>query len=462
MSPRLAAVTTGLTPPTDMVVLAHGIGGRGDLPVPFSLALVGAAVALLVSFAILAWAWRTPHLEDQEQGVALPAGVTRVVDAAAFRIGLRLLGLAATAYVLVSAVLGPDLLVNPTFGVVYVLFWVGMALVSAVLGPVWPLLNPLRTLHILLTRALRTRPEEGLLPLPPGLGHWPAALGLFAFVWLELIAPGNTTLAVIRVWFAVYAVVMLMGALVYGSRFFDRGDPFEVYSQVFGHLSPLARRPSDGRLVLRNPLRHLAGLRPGPGFVAVISVLLGSTAFDGFSQSVGWVGFVQGSVLPEVLLGTAALTGFVLVVAGSFSLGSVLSGGLAGGLSGGSCTRELPRRFAASVVPIVLGYLIAHYFTLLVLEGQNTFILLSDPLANGANLLGLSGRAVDPWIADSPPAVAAIKVSAVVLGHVIGVVAAHDRAVALFPRRTALLGQLPLLVVMVGYTLGGLTLLFAT
>jgi hypothetical protein len=458
VSVRVSAATTGVTSPTDVVVLAHGIGGRGDLPVPFSLALVGAVVALLVSFAILAWAWRTPHLEDQERGVALPAGVTRVVDAAATRIGLRLLGLAATAYVLVSAVLGPDLLVNPTFGVVYVLFWVGMPLASAVLGPIWPLLNPLRTLHLLLTRALRTRPEEGLLPLPPGLAYWPAALGLFAFVWLELVAPDNTTLPIIRVWFAVYAVVMLMGALVYGSSFFDRGDPFEVYSQVFGHLSPIARRPSDGRLVLRSPLQHLAGLRPGPGFLAVVSVLLGSTAFDGFSQSVGWVGFVQGSALPEVLLGTAALTGFVLVVAGSFTLASVLSGGLAGGPG----TRELPRRFAASVVPIVLGYLIAHYFTLLVLEGQNTFILLSDPLANGANLLGLSGRAVDPWIADSPPAVAAIKVGAVVLGHVIGVVAAHDRAVALFPRRTALLGQLPLLVVMVGYTLGGLTLLFAT
>jgi hypothetical protein len=441
-------------------ILAHGIGGRGDLPVPFPLALVGAAAALVVSFVVLAWAWPAPRFENREAGRALPLAVTSVVDAGVFRLTLRVLGLVVTAYVGVAALLGPDLLVNPTFGVVYVLLWVGLVPLSVVFGPVWRYLNPVRPLHLLLARLLRVPQVDGLVPLPARLGAWPAAVGLFAFVWLELVAPGATTLAVVRMWFTGYVVLSLLLALVYGSRWFERGDPFEVYSTLFGHLSPFARRPSDGRLVLRSPLGHLAALRAGPGMVAVVAVLLGSTAYDGFSQSTSWIGYVQDSAIPEVLAGTGALTGFVVLAAGSFWCATTLAGGAARGPA--SERRGLPRAFAGSVVPIVLGYLVAHYFTLLVLEGQRTFILLSDPLANGANLLGLTGRDVDASLANNPQAVALVKVGAVVIGHVLGVIAAHDRAVALFPRRTALSGQLPLLVVMIGYTLAGLTLLFAT
>ena len=168
--------------PDGVVIVAHGIGGRGDLPVPFSLALVGASLALVVSFVVLAWSWRTAHFEDPDGGWLLPDAVTRLVDAEWFRLALRVIGLVLTAYVLVAALFGPDLLVNPTFGVVYVLFWVGLVPASLLFGPVWRQLNPLRTLHLLLARVLRTRPEDGLLPLPSRLGHWPAAVGLFAFV----------------------------------------------------------------------------------------------------------------------------------------------------------------------------------------------------------------------------------------------------------------------------------------
>lgn len=445
--------------PDGVVVVAHGIGGRGDLPVPFSLALVGASLALVVSFVVLAWSWRTAHFEDPETGWLLPAIVTRIVDARGLRLAIRVVGVLTAGYVLVAALFGPDLLVNPTFGVVYVLFWVGLVPASLVFGPVWRQLNPLRTLHRLLSRALRTRPEVGLLPLPTGLGYWPAAVGLFAFVWLELVAPERTTLAVVRMWFAMYVVVTMMAALVYGSRWFDRGDAFEVYSGLFGRLSPFGRRTSDGRLVVRNPLAHLATVRAAPGLVAVIAVLLGSTAFDGFSRSTTWIRFVQGSPVPEILAATTALTCFVLVTAATFWLATIAAGGLAGLRS---LDHRLPGTFAPSVVPIALGYFVAHYYTLFVLEGQRTLFLLSDPLSNGADLLGLSGHGVDSTLADNPRSVALVKVSAVVIGHVLGVVAAHDRAVAVFPRRTALLGQLPLLVVMVGYTLGGLSLLFAT
>lgn len=446
-----------ILPTSAPVVFAHGIGERADLPIPFGFALAGAAVALVVSFALLAFAWRTPRFDSAQSGFALPMPLTRLVDSRAFRNTLRGFGLLVTAYVAVAAFGGPDLRVNPTFGAVYVLLWVGLVPASLVFGPVWRLLNPLRTLHQIFAFIVGRQPSLGIRPVPTWTGYWPAAAGLFAFVWLELVAPGGTTLSVVTLWFAIYAAIHLVAAAIYGSRWFDQADAFEVYSALFARLSPLARRESDQRLVLRNPLTNLDALPVSPGLVAVVSVLLGSTAFDGFSGGIGWIRIVQESSVPEPVLATGALLGFVLAVAITFWLATRLAGGLAG-----DRTADLPGRFGASVVPIILGYLVAHYFTLLVYEGQRTLIELSDPLFNGSNLLGTGDWKVHAWITDQPSTIAAIKVGAVVTGHILGIVAAHDKAVQLFPRKTAIAGQVPLLIVMVFYTVGGLTLLFAT
>jgi hypothetical protein len=134
---------------------------------------------------------------------------------------------------------------------------------------------------------------------------------------------------------------------------------------------------------------------------------------------------------------------------------------LAGRLSDSSRT-SLPGLFAHSVVPIAFGYVVAHYLTLLILEGQRTLIYLSDPLSNGANVFGTGLLAVNTSITNHSTAISVIQVLAVVCGHLLGVISAHDRAVALFPRAKALAGQLPLLIVMVGYTCGGLLLLFSS
>ena len=113
------------------------------------------------------------------------------------------------------------------------------------------------------------------------------------------------------------------------------------------------------------------------------------------------------------------------------------------------------------MVPIVLGYVIAHYLTLFILEGQRTLIYLSDPLSNGANIFGTGLLGLNTGITNHSTAISTIQVCAVIGGHLLGVISAHDRAVALFPRNKAVAGQIPLLVVMVGYTVGGLVLLFA-
>lgn len=285
-------------------------------------------------------------------------------------------------------------------------------------------------------------------------GYWPAALGLFAFTWLELIAPDNDTLLVLRVAILGFILISVVLALVFGRDYLDTGDPFEAWSGLFGTLSPLGRR-EDRRWVLRTPLHGPNQLASKPGLLATASVMLGGTAYDGFSGETWWYTFVQSSALPARLWETAALLVICLVVAGSLYAAAALSASLAH-----VPLRGVATRFAPSLLPIAAGYLVAHYWSLWVFEGVNGLARLSDPLGTGANWLGTAG--VKPSYAlIEPTLVATIQMVSIVTGHLLGVVLAHERAVTLFPRRAAVVGQIPLLVLMVFYTVGGLTLLFS-
>lgn len=438
------------------MLLAHGIGDRQDLPLPFSYVLVGAGLAVLVSFLAVGALWREPRLGRTGHGLALPAWVARVLDSPPLRWAVRVLGLVVTGYVVVAAVFGPSGASNPTAGVAYVLFWVGVPLLSMLVGPFWRAVNPLRTVHLLLATALRTRPEQGMVALPRRVGYWPAALGLLAFVWLELVAPNQGEVVVVRTWFLLYAACHLVAAAAFGSRWFDRAESFEAFSALLGRLAPLGRR-QDGVLVLRNPLDGLAGLSPAPGLTAVVVVLLGGTAYDSVTGSPSWQGFVQQTASPT-LAGTLALLAVCALVGAVF---------LAGALGTAVVTpwvrtppHQLPGELAHTLVPIVAGYFLAHYYSLLVLVGQETLVRLADPLGTGADWLGTGDLVVDSTLV-TPTGVAVLQVAAIVTGHVLGVVAAHDRAMRLLPLRTAVLGQVPLLLLMVAYTVGGLVLLFA-
>jgi hypothetical protein len=440
---------------TEGVLLAHGVGGKEDLPLPFSYALIGAALAIGVSFVVLLVLWREPRFDPEHAGRPVGTRLARAIDSPVTRLVLRAVGLAATAYFVLALVFGKDDALNPSAGVVYVLLWVGIPISSILLGPVWKLLNPIRTLHLLLSRAMGTDPEEGLAELPRWVGYWPAAASLLTFVWLELIPSNNTALSTLRLFFAVYLVVHLLASTWFGSRWFDTCDGFEVFSSLLGRLSVLGRRPSDGRIVVRNPLEGVAGLDPIGGLFGVVGVLLGSTVFDSLSSSPTWVDFAQTAAVSPDVVSTLGLVTVVAVVTVAFAGASALTG---------RGTDQPPLRLAAefahSLVPIVAGYFVAHYWSLLVIVGQQTLIQLSDPLGTGADWLGTAGWGINGTLAGAETT-AVLQVVAVVTGHVLGVILAHDRAVALLPRRHAIRGQLPLLVLMIGYTVGGLTLLFA-
>lgn len=431
---------------------AHGIGGSADLPIPLELAISGAVAALVVSFTVLVVAWRRPRYIEPG-GRAAPAWLDSVVRSSYFRGGLRVLGLLLMAFTAACAVFGENSLTNPFFGIVYVWWWVALVFASALLGPVWRAISPLRSINAGIARLAGSDPDQGILTYPERLGHWPAALGLYAFVWLELAYRYPTELGSVRLWCAIYVGVMLVGGAVFGNRFYERADPFEVYSSLVAKLSPWAVR--DRRLVLRSPLANLSTIEPRPGLVAVVAVLFGSTAFDSFAESSFWVQTYQDSSISKAVLDNAALLVFCLTAGVLLSLGSALTS------DGGEVSRrELPRRYAHSIVPIVLAYIVAHYLTLFIDVGTQTLARASDPFGKGWDILGTASVEPSYWFSYHPSVLATIKVVAVVIGHVVAAVAAHDRAISLLPRRDQVTGQLPLLLVMVGFTAGGLYLLF--
>lgn len=236
---------------------------------------------------MLTVSWRTSRLHGERSGRELPAAVTRVVDSGVPHWSLRVVGLAVTLLACWAALARRDSPANPALGVFYVYLWVGLVPLSLVVGNVWPRLSPMRTVHLGLSRLMGVAPERGPVAYPARLGYWPAAAGLFVFVWTELVSPDAGYVSTVVEWALLCAAAMLVGSALFGSHWFTRADPFEVWFGLGSRLSPWGRRPApDGsRVVWRSPLAGLDTVPVDRGIVALVAVLLGSTAYDSFSAS---------------------------------------------------------------------------------------------------------------------------------------------------------------------------------
>jgi hypothetical protein len=202
-----------------------------------------------------------------------------------------------------------------------------------------------------------------------------------------------------------------------------------------------------------------------PGSVALLCVMIGSTTFDGVSNGQVWTwlesklsdgfsGLGLGVSASSELAGTVGLIFSIALAAGLYRLGvkgmSQLAPALAPRMAG---------RFVHSLVPIAFAYAMAHYFSLLVFQGQALGYLASDPLGDGANLLGTAGWTVDNG-AISTAAIWYVQTGLLVAGHAAGLMLAHDRALISFKSPfVATRSQYWMLAVMVGYTSLGLWLL---
>ncbi|WP_203589778.1 hypothetical protein [Streptomyces sp. SID13031] len=430
----------------------HGVGGRGDLPVPLWLASYSAAAAVAVSFFALAAFWSKPRFE-LTAGTPL-RGLTRVVDARPTNWLLEASGLAALALLLGASWFGsssPGLNPAPTW--LYVWIWVGIIPVSLLFGPVWRLANPLRTVAGLV-------PRTSYRALPAGIAYWPAVAGLLGFLWLELVFPDGSEPLVVAIFVTGYSLVNVAAGIIYGPRWFAIGDSFEVYAEVLAKLSPLGR-DAQHRLVLRNPLAGLATIPQERGMVGLLCLLLGSTAFDGISRWSAWTNLTgELGRTAHLLVYTLGLLVAVGVVSTLFLLAARATGS-ARIRPGGLGNAGLPGAFVHSLVPIAIGYAVAHYFSFAMFQGQEGLLLATDPFGRGWDLLGVGTTRID-YAFLGTGLIAAVQIGAIVLGHVLGVVSAHDRATHLFRRRQLRRAQYPMLAAMVAFTAGGIALVTAS
>jgi hypothetical protein len=449
------------------LLLAHGIGGIRDLPVPTWLFFWGAAVVLFVSFVALGVLWRRPLLEREDSGGPLPGWLQGVLFSRALRIALGSLSFGLLVLVSVAAFVGdesPSRNLAPTF--VYVVFWLGLMPVVVLLGDVWPALSPWKAAAdavAWLSERLGIEAGSGA-DYPEQLGRWPAAIFLFLWAALELAysnpaAPRSLGLAIV-----IYSALTWMGAAVFGREaWFGNGEAFTSYFGFLARMAPFAVRSHEGRkeIVARPPLVGLASRHVRPGSIAFVAVMLGSVAFDGFSRTVWWQD--RRASLAAVSIDHFALTGTLLNVAGLLAAIALVALAYLGAV-------ELSRRrsgaagdhadlYLGSLIPIAAAYAVSHYFTLLLVQGQFAIALASDPLGRGWDLFGTSD--FQPNIAPfAPNTVWYIQVAALVGGHVLGLALAHDRALSVTssPER-AVRAQLPMLALMVLYTVAGLWLL---
>ncbi|MFB3738654.1 MAG: hypothetical protein ACE14W_06785 [Candidatus Velamenicoccus archaeovorus] len=432
-------------------VLAHGFGGRVDLPVPRSLFVFGAATALVVSFVALSVLWREPRLEG--------GGRTRALGALRWLLAspvvewiVRGLACVVFAVVTVAAFVRAD--ATETIAPVFVFdwFWVGLAFAHALFGNLWATLSPFDTLgRLLLLDEPDHRPP---LTYPKAWGRWPAAVLLFGFVWLELVDPFAGVPGALGYVIVGYSLLSVAGMILFGRKaWVENGEAFAVYLGLLARLAPLGR-DGEGRVVIRAPLSGLASLEPRPGVLAVILVALGSTTFDGLSRTTFWVSRASPYTgWQRTALDTLAMLGVILLMAGAYALAMAAAGRIVDGH-----WHPVAARFAHSLVPIVFAYLVAHYFSFLLIEGQVGLSRISDPLGRGWDLFGTAGRTVNLALL-SATLIWYVQVAAIVLGHVGGVMLAHDRAISWFEARTAIRTQYALLAVMVLFTSAGLLIL---
>jgi hypothetical protein len=438
---------------------------RNPLPIDEIYFAWGAAAVLVVSFAALALLWPEPKLEDPPWR-PLPLGLGAVLGSRGVEILCGAIGVLLLAVVVVAGYIGPDSASDnlaPTF--IMITFWVGLVIASILFGDVFRAFNPWRAIGRA-TGALVGRRAPARRPYPERLGRWPAALGLLMFTWIELVGGWADTPSTLVTAVVGYTVVTLAAQSVWGvDSWMRRGEAFSVYFNLLSRISPIETR--DRVVGLRPPLTGLPRLDPAPGTVAFVMVMIGTVTYDGLSQGALW-----GSIEPELqdfftsfgmavegaleLAGTIGLVGSVLLIAGFYALGMEGARSVGGGLS----AAQLRMTFVHSLVPIAAVYVIAHYLTYLLYEGQAIQYLAADPFGQGWDLFGTASAAID-FSLIGEHATWYLRVGLVVVGHVAALALAHDRALTTYGHaKEAVRSQYWMLSIMVGFTMLALWLLY--
>jgi hypothetical protein len=452
------------------VVSAHALVGRKDLPVPAWLFAWGASLVLIISFALLSVAWTEVRLQ-KEDWRPLPGWVSSVALNPATEAICGLIGVGLFVLVLYAGFRGIE---DPTqnFAVIFVFytFWLGMVALSVLLGDVFSAFNPWRAIGRAVSGGFRlVAGQRAPTPFtyPDALGRWPAVLGVLLFVWLELIAgggaspdPRNIALATVIYSVVTFACMGLVGVEAWTAR----GEAFSAYFGMFSQLAIFETR--DGEVGRRKFLTGAPQWAAVPGAAALVLVSIAVTSFDGaqegvLSGAIQWT-FERGADLGLSLPNSFRVANTIWLLIVCLGISALYWVGVWGmhTVRGSPPIVDLGRSFAHTLIPIALAYLVAHYFSAFLYQEQAQFTyILSDPLGRGSDLFGTAGGGINYGIVGSNT-VWYVQVAALVVGHVLALTLAHDRALAVYDNvRNASRSQYFMLAVMVGFTCFGLFLL---
>ena len=434
---------------------AHGFGRLYNLPVPFWLYAWGAACALALSFLLTAY-FATSSASRDVGDAGLVHAQRRVWP------GLKALSVFLLLLCIATGFFGNrDPYRNFSMTFFWVVFVLGFTYLTAVIGNFWDAINPWRVM----TEALPGF-TNGRLRYPEKLGDWPALAAYLGFIWFELFNHGKpSSLATALL---AYTAINFIGAwLVGAAAWFRHCEFFSVYLRLIALMAPRSGKSFAG-LVQERPESMSA--------VAFALAMLSTTAFDGLRETQWWVGLFwsdpTGIVTPLVgtrpVLAYATLRPWYIGWETLWLLASpfVYFGAYLAAIAltkrftrSARSPRELALDFGYTLLPIALVYNITHYATLILTQGMKIVSLLSDPFGWGWNLFGTASLLRAP-ILPGMGLVWHTQVGLILLGHIVSVYVAHRVALRVFPtRRQALLSQLPMLGLMVTFTVAGLWIL---
>lgn len=355
-----------------------------------------------------------------------------------------------------------DPLANPLPLFVWTVWWIGLVTLQGAIGNHWRWTNPWTGPAAVLSHVTEMRP---LFRYPAFLGYGPGIAIFFAFALLLLADPAPADPARLALFAGGYWYATLLGVVLFGPRWLIRAEALTILMRSYASVSMLGRKGQHLAAGLPG-WKIMARPRTSLGLALFMLILLATGSFDGLNETFWWLGKLglnplefpgRSAVVTPTILGLIAANIALIVVFGtSIWLGLVVARSNMG-LTLAFCL------FAPSILPIALGYHVAHYLTSFMVDGQYALKAASDPLTTGADLLGLGQFYVTTGFFNTPGTVRTIwltQAGAVVAGHVIAILLAHGLALKAFgDHRRAVLSQAPLAAFMVLYTFFGLWLL---
>ncbi|MEH6466246.1 MAG: hypothetical protein V7722_01340, partial [Porticoccus sp.] len=275
----------------------------------------------------------------------------------------------------------------------------------------------------------------------------------------------------------VYTLLTWLGMVVFGRvQWLQSGEAFTRVFELFSRFSITEKDQKNQQWYLRPyGLGLLVESPVSMSLVMFVVFMLSVVTFDGFMATPLWAELVEWAIYSESLrstlvmlqpvfgdaiavISTLGLLAFPLLFSGIFLLCCALMRLLAGPINSPDMS-DMAGYFVMTLIPIALAYHLAHYLSFLLIVGQYMIPLVSDPFGYGWDLFGTKHYFVDIGIVNAR-FIWITSVIVIVVGHIIAVFLSHVMAQRVFEsQRQVVMSQIPMLVLMVGYTMVSLWIL---